>query len=87
MIMPNRVVIRTYCEVNCDCPNCHKGNAGAVEKCVYCQLKWANKGQYDPEWSKLHGLPPNPEYTPRKNNLTDDEILKKLVKEWRENHA
>jgi len=42
----NKVVIRSYCECGCDCPKCHSGE-GDVENCVYCQLKWANYGEYN----------------------------------------
>lgn len=41
----NRVFIRSYCGVGCDCPTCHCGES-EVENCVYCQLKWAGKGEY-----------------------------------------
>ena len=53
----NRVFIRSYCECGCDCPTCHTGddNATEVENCVYCQLKWAGKGQYDPKFKKKQG--------------------------------
>lgn len=47
---PNKVIIRIYCEAGCDCPKCHKMDGKSkVEKCVYCQLKWAGKGQYNPK--------------------------------------
>lgn len=58
MSKPNRVFIRTYCECDCDCPTCHTGEkpyGGKVEKCVYCQLKWANKGQYNLDWRRRQG--------------------------------
>jgi len=53
----NGIEIRTYCEVGCDCPTCHigLGNEGKteVEKCVHCQIKWKDKGQYAPGyWDK-----------------------------------
>jgi len=55
---PNKVIVRTYCECGCDCPTCHicLGDKGKtkVEDCVYCQFKWAGKGQYDPEFRKQH---------------------------------
>mgnify|MGYP001587510365 CR=1 FL=1 len=45
-----KVIIRTYCEAGCDCPKCHKGDGtGDVEKCLYCQIKWKNCGQYNPK--------------------------------------
>src|SRR3990167_6724288 len=44
----NKVIIRDYCEYECDCPKCHKGDGlGQVRECVYCQLKWANCGEYN----------------------------------------
>ena len=45
----NKVIIRSYCEAGCDCPNCHTGEQAddSVQNCVYCQLKWANCGEYN----------------------------------------
>ena len=43
-----KVIIRTYCEVGCDCPKCHTGeDKSEVENCVYCQLKWYQCGEYN----------------------------------------
>lgn len=58
----NKVYIRSYCECGCDCPTCHIG-VGEKEDtdpkdCVYCQLKWAGKGEYNPEYRKEHGMKP-----------------------------
>ena len=42
--------IRTYCEVDCDCPTCHlfREEAGKtkVKECYYCQNKWKDCGEY-----------------------------------------
>ena len=46
----NKVIIRSYCEAGCDCPKCHTGGGNEkLKDCVYCQLKWANCGQYNPK--------------------------------------
>ena len=43
-----KVIIRSYCEIGCDCPKCHNGDGNdAIKNCVYCQLKWANCGEYN----------------------------------------
>ncbi len=59
---PNRVVIRKYCGAGCDCPTCHTGRGDShVEECVYCQLKWANKDQYNPRYREYQGWEPHSE--------------------------
>lgn len=62
----NKVYIRNHCECGCDCPTCHLsiGEKGKteVENCVYCQLKWAGKDEYDPKYRKKHGMKPLKEF-------------------------
>lgn len=80
---PNKVYLRTYCECDCDCPTCHDGeHTTKVEECAYCQLKWHDKGDYNPEYRKVQGLPKLKEIT-YSTQFTDDEILKLLIKEKR----
>ena len=55
----NKVIIRSYCEADCDCPKCHTGKGKSiVENCVYCQLKWANCGQYNKNHEVYKRKPP-----------------------------
>lgn len=74
MSKPNRVFIRTYCECGCDCPTCHDGNhTTEVEECVYCQIKWAGKGEYNLDYRKGQGWG-LPKEHPGYSKLTRDRI-------------
>lgn len=81
--IPNKVYLRTYCESNCDCPTCHdRKRTTKVEECVYCQLKWHDKGDYTPGYHKHNGWN-EPKEINYSKYLTDDDILKLIIKEKR----